>query len=215
MLGIECLLLIPFSLKYRYLQIEERVIFAYLIASIVFAAGSYLLGFILRMNNMLFVSAMTLVQYFLLSLFYYLVVNSVLAKKIILTLTAAGVVIFVLDITVWEGTKQFNSIFAAYRNLILIGCGITVFLQLLRDESLVERSIYMNAVPLFWFNAGLFVFLCCSFLISLTYNFLQNSIYTDAFQNLQKVTRSVNFIAGTIQLILFYIGLSKIKRVRT
>lgn len=215
MLGIECLLLIPFSLKYRHLKTEERVIFAYLIASIVFAAGSYLLGFILRMNNMFFVAVMTLVQYFLLALFYYLVVNGSRAKKIILALIAAGVVIFALDITVWEGTKQFNSIFAAYRTLILIGCGITVFLQLLRDESLVERSIYMNSLPLFWFNAGLFVFLCCSFLIALTYNFLQNSIYTDAFQNLQKVTRSVNFIAGTIQLILFYIGLSKIKRVRT
>lgn len=215
MLGIECLLLIPFSLKYKLLQKEGKVIFAYLISSIVFAAGSYLLGYIFRQNNMLFVAFMSLVQYYILSLFYYLVVKGSPARKIILTLTALGTLIFILDISIWEGPKQFNSIFASYRTLILIGCGITVFLQLLRDDDLIERSIYMNSLPLFWYNSGLFVYLCCSFLIALTYNFTQNSVYGETFLYLQRITRSLNYIAGTIQLILFYIGLSKVKRVRT
>lgn len=215
MLGIECLLLIPFSLKFRQLRIDEKVVFAYLFTSIVFAGGSYLLGFIFRMNNMFFVAVMTLIQYIVLSLFYYLVMRGTKARKIIAAITLAGVLIFILDITIWEGTRQFNSIFASYRSLVLISCGIAVFLQLLRDEDLIERSIFMNSLPLFWFNAGLFVHLCCSFLIALTYNFMQNSVYTEAFQSLQKVTRSLNFIAGIIQLILFYIGLSKIKRGRT
>lgn len=173
------------------------------------------MGFILRMNNMLFVAIMTLVQYYVLSLFYYFVVKGSQAKKIVIGLTMLGTLIFLLDLTIWEGPKQFNSIFASYRTLILIGCGIVVFLQLLKDEELIERSIYMNSLPLFWFNAGLFVHLCCSFLIALTYNFLQNSVDVDAFMAAQKITRSLNFIAGIIQLILFYIGLSKVKRVRT
>ncbi|GEP98639.1 hypothetical protein CCY01nite_48990 [Chitinophaga cymbidii] len=167
------------------------------------------------MNNMLFVAVMTLIQYFVLSLFYYLALKGPQSKKIILALTLCGVLIFIFDITKWEGPKQFNSIFASYRTLVLISCGIAVFLQLLRDEDLIERSIYMNRVPLFWFNAGLFVHLCCSFLIALTYNFTQNSVYVESFQSLQKITRSLNFIAGIIQLILFYIGLSKIKGART
>lgn len=215
MLGIECLLLIPFSQKYKHLRNEGKVIFVYLITSIIFAGGSYLMGFVLRMNNMLFVAIMTLVQYYVLSMFYYFVVRGLHAKKIIMGLTALGTLIFLLDITIWEGTKQFNSIFASYRTLILIGCGIAVFIQLLKDEELIEQSIYMNSLPLFWFNAGLFVHLCCSFLIALTYNFLQNSVNVDAFMAAQKITRSLNFITGTIQLILFYIALLKIKRVRT
>lgn len=215
MLGIECLLLIPFSLKYRYLRKEDKLIFLYLILSIIFAGGSYLIGFVFRSNNMFFVACLTLIQFFVLSAFYFFIIKRLHARKIIGALTILGTLIFTLDITVWEGTRQFNSIFASYRSLMLIGCGIAFFLQLLRDEDLIERSIYMNSLPLFWFNAGLFVHLCCSFLISLTYNFLQNSVDVEAFQAAQKITRSLNFIAGTIQLILFYIGLLKIKRMRT
>lgn len=215
MLGIECLLLIPFFQQYRHLQKTGKVIFIYLITSIIFAGGSYLLGFIFRMNNMFFVAMMTMAQYYVLSWFYYLVVNSARAKKLIIFLTLAGTVIFFMDILYWEGPKRFNSIFASYRTLVLICCGITVFLQLLKDEALIERSIYMNSLPLFWFNSGLFVYLCCSFLTALTYNFLQNSIYVETFQSLQGITRSLNFIAGIIQLILFYIGLTKIKSART
>ena len=215
MLGIECLLLIPFFQQYRHLQKPGKVIFTYLITSIIFAGGSYLQGFIFRMNNMLFVAVMTLVQYYVLSWFYFLVIKGAGAKKLIIFLTLAGTVIFFMDILYWEGPKRFNSIFASYRTLVLISCGIAVFLQLLKDEDLIERSIYMNSLPLFWFNSGLFVYLCCHFLKALTYNFLQNSIYVETFRDLQQITWSLNFIAGTIQLILFYIGLTKIKRART
>lgn len=211
MLGIEILLLIPFTLKYQFLSKEGRLIYFYLIVSIILGAGSDILGRMIG-NNMLFYSSFMLIQFGVLSMFYLQVIRKPSAKKIIKVVLALAAIVYVLDITVLEGHKQSSSIFISFRNAAVIVYGIIFFLQLLHDEDLVERSVYINTLPSFWYNSGLFIYTCCSFLMYLSYNFLQSYGQTEALLSVHRITMSLNFIAGILQLILFYIGVLKVKK---
>lgn len=215
-MGIEVLLLIPFSQKFKRLGKAEKMIFYYLIVSIIFAAGSFVSGMVFRLNNMLFVTCMKLLQFMVLSVFYFYILKNAYTRRLITGLSGLVLLVFILDLALWEGIKQFNSIFASLQTLVLICYGIMFFLQLLRDEELVARSINMNDVPLFWFNAGLFIYLCCSFIVSLTMNYMQsNLVQTETTRSVTVISRSLNMISGIIQLILFYIGIVKVKKERT
>lgn len=217
MMGIEYLLLIPFLRKLKHFRKEEWVIFAYLICSLVFGTGSYIQGFILRQNNMLFNNCMTIVQFIIVSTFFYLSLQSRLARQVLGGLVVIGLVIFVMDMLHWEGLRMANSISSSYRNLLFIIFGIVIFLELLRDEKLIEQSIYMNSLPLFWLNAGLFIYFCSSLLHNLTKNIIQAGVMDgtmESYRPIFNIVRSVNFSAGIIEFIFFYIGLTKIKKAR-
>lgn len=217
MMGVEYLLLIPFSRKLKLLQREELAIFAYLVSSIIFGTVSYILGFVYKQNNMLFNNCMTVIQFVILNAFYYLAIKSPNTRKVLLVLGFTGLAIFAMDLGLWEGPRRANSIFATYRLLLFLAFGIVLFFQLLKDEKLIEQSIYMNSLPLFWFNAGLFVFLCGSFVRTLTNNFIQSGMITgtyDSYRPIMRVVRDIVDAGGIIQFFLFYIGLTKIKIAR-
>ncbi len=215
MLGIECLLLIPFTMKYRSLNREERLIYLYVIASVIYAGGSYILSRIVQ-NNWWFNTIMNLTQIIILSMFYLQVLKKSPVRKLVMPVLAVVIVIYLLDITLLEGYKVANSISQTTRNVILIIYGVTFFLQLLRNEELREQSIYINSLPTFWFNAGLFIYICSSFMMYLFFSFLQNANLNMAgdksLRAAYQITRSLNFTAGIIQFVLFYVGLRKIKR---
>ncbi|ASZ12811.1 hypothetical protein CK934_18545 [Chitinophaga sp. MD30] len=212
MLGIECLLLIPFSIKWNQLDRSAKSIYYYLISSIIFAGGSILLSHF-HHNNMWLFTIMHYLQFAILSLFYIQVIRQPAVKLGIKI--AVGVVLFVVlaDFFVLEGKGFFNSISATVRNTILITYGIVFFWQLLRDDDLIRRSIYINSLPSFWFNAGLFIYLCSSFLFGLSANFLHGT--SPAEKELTLVVLAFNYVAGIIQIFLFYLGLQKIKKART
>lgn len=208
MMGIECLLLIPFTLRYRSLDKTEKWAYYYFVSSVFFAVGSMVFARTFH-NNMWFTSIMHLVQFVILSLYYSLLIKNAVAKRLILMLQLPAMLIFFLDFFKLEGMLTFNSIFASIRTFLLLCYGIMFFIQLLFDEELVKESIFINTLPNFWFNAGLFIYLCCSFLDSLTYNFLlRHSISSNI------VVPSLVYISGIIEAILFYIGFMKAKKSR-
>lgn len=214
MVGIEILLLIPFSLNYRIFNKEQRLIFFYLIACVVYGIGADRLARAYG-NNMAFVSIMMLVQFVILTFFYLSVLkNTGNLHKIIKVFLALACALFAADILFIEGLLKFNSIFVSFRTFVLIAYGVIFFLQLMRDETLIEKSIYINSLPVFWFNAGLFVNFCCSFLLSLTFNFIQQGGEAEVMRSIYQITAGLTWCAGIIQVILFYIGLLKIKRAR-
>ncbi|SIN79275.1 hypothetical protein SAMN04488055_1384 [Chitinophaga niabensis] len=214
MVGIEVLLLIPFFLHYRLLNKEQRVIFAYAISNAFTGVVADIIARIYH-NNMAFTAVMFLVQFFILTLFYIHVLKHPKAKKILQVMLAAAVALFAVDFTFLEGPLLFNSIFISFRTFVLIIYGVIFFLQLMRDESLIEQSIYINTLPAFWFNAGLFVSLCCSFPLDLCFNFLQRGgTPDDKLLSIFRITASLTWTGGVIQAILFYIGLLKVKGVR-
>ncbi|TWI82401.1 hypothetical protein [Chitinophaga japonensis] len=206
MLGIECLILIPFTLHRRVLDKAGQWAYYYLISSVIFAAGSALLAKLFH-NNLWFLSIMHFVQFIILSKYYQLIIKSPLLKKVIKILLVPVVIIFFLDILKLEGIMTYNSIFATIRASLLLCYGIIFFIQLLFDEDLVREAIFINILPDFWFNAGLFIFFSCSFFQALTYNFFLRHSIPNVY-----IMPYLIFISGIIEGILFYIGLLKAKR---
>lgn len=213
MVGIEVLLLIPFFLHYRFLNKEQRVIFAYAISNAFMGVVSDIIARIYH-NNMAFITGMMLVQFFILTLFYIHVLKHPKAKKILQVMLGAAIALCIVDITILEGPLLFNSIFISFRTFVLIIYGIVFFLQLMRDESLIEQSIYINELPAFWFNAALFVSFCCSFPLDLCFQFLQKAPPDEKLISIFRITAALTWTGGIIQAILLYIGLLKIKGVR-
>lgn len=208
MMGIECLILIPFTLSYRLLDKAEKWAYYYLVSSVVFAVGSSIIAHIFS-NNLWYNSIMYLAQFIILSVYYSFLIKKTFVKKLITALLLPALIIFFLDFFKLEGTLAFNSIFATIRTFLLLCYGIIFFIQLLFDEELVRESIFINSLPNFWFNSGLFIYLCCSFFNALSYNFLlRHSIATNL------IIPSLVFISGIIEAILFYIGLMKAKKQR-
>ncbi|SEM67999.1 hypothetical protein SAMN04488505_105383 [Chitinophaga rupis] len=208
MTGIECLLLIPFTLNYSVLDKAGRWAYYYLLSSVVFALGSLLIAALYR-NNLWFTSVMHLLQFIILSAYYYVLIKRPPLKLIIKILLIPAFILFILDFFKLEGIYTYNSIFATVRTCLLLAYGIIFFIQLLSDDDLIKEAVFINSLPNFWFNSGLFIYLCSSFLFSLAYNFfLRHSLYNTAFQ-------PITFIGGIIEGILFYIGLMKAKKLRS
>ena len=205
MLGIECLLLIPFTLRYSSLDKAAKSIYNYLVSSIIFAVGSISIEYLIH-NNMWFFAIMYFVQFLILSAFYYTVIKNNKVRNVIKFLPVPVLLIFILDLLKIEGIDKYNSLFTTIRSFILIVYAIIFFLQLLNDNELIEQAIFINKLPDFWFNSGLFLNLCGSFMFSLSYNYLESQrLITD-------ITFVITLIAGILQLILFYIGLLNTKR---
>lgn len=205
MLGIECLLLIPFTLNYSSLDKAGRSIYLYLVSSILFAVGSIVIELMVR-NNMWFFTLMYFIQFLILSIFYSTVIKNGTVKLLIKILPGPVFVILLLDLLKIEGIDKYNSLFTTIRSFVLLVYAINYFLQLLNDNELIEQSIFINSLPNFWFNSGLFLYLCGSFIFSLSYNYIerQNIIST--------ITFTITLIAGILQLVLFYIGLLSITK---
>ncbi|MCK7555168.1 hypothetical protein MKQ70_09175 [Chitinophaga sedimenti] len=211
MLGIEFLVLIPFTLRFKSLARNEKWIYYYLLVSFIFAGGSLIWSKVWG-NNMIFVNTMTLLQFYILSMFYATVIKGLNIRKVVRMLTLIISIVFVADIMFVEGHKAFNSIFTSIRTLVLLVYGVIFFLQLQKDEELIENAVFINTVPNFWFNAGLFVYLCCSFILTLSYNLLQRTDDPAVRTMAKTLTMSLNYAGGVIEIIFFYIGFLKIKR---
>jgi hypothetical protein len=213
--GIECLLLIPFIIHYKILDKGGKWTFYYLVASLVFASGSYVIAHFWKQNNMWFFSIMYFLQFVILSRFFHIVIKNEFIKRLITIILIPVFIIFLADFLELEGLFTYNSYFATTRSLIILIYGGIYFSQLLRDEELVQKSIFINTLPDFWYNAGLFIYHSGSFMFFLAYNLLQaKSKETSATSTTIHITLSLSYIAAIIQLILLYIGLVKAKKMR-
>jgi hypothetical protein len=119
----------------------------------------------------------------------------------------------VLDYLFLEGPNVYNSYAIAAETLVLMIYGALFFWQLLRDEELVQQSIFINSMPDFWYNAGIFIYHCSFFLFSLAYSIL--NFGDKGVKGSARLTLAVTFGAAIIQLILLFIGLSKAKKVHS
>jgi hypothetical protein len=211
--GIEFLLLIPFILNYKLLDRASRWIFYYVVSCVIFAIGSDVLARVFH-NNMLFFKLMHFVQFVILSLFYNTCIKNRLIQRVIKVMPIVVALVFALDLFVIEGFYNYNSISAGFRSIVLLIYGGIFFWQMLTDKELVEKSIYIDTLPTFWYNAGIFLFYCTAFLFNISYNLLQKIFAHDPRGNLISTVLTINNIVGIIAMILLYIGLSKLKKLR-
>ncbi|HWV64712.1 hypothetical protein, partial [Chitinophaga sp.] len=104
---------------------------------------------------------------------------------------------------------------AGVKSIVILIYGAIFFLQLLKDKTLVERSIYIDSLPSFWYNSGIFIYFCTIFLFNISYNLLQSQAANGASKtNITIAILSINNLVGLIAMILLYIGLSKLKKLR-
>jgi len=207
MLGFECLLFIPFSIKYKQLDKATKFIYYYIASSILFAGGSIICGYCFK-NNMCLFAVMHFCQSIILSFFYKELIEQPIVKLIIKIMILVLSLIALLDFFVIEGKEFFNSIFVTIRNVFLMVYGFIFFIQLLKDKKLIEKEIYMNSLPAFWFNTAIFIYLGCSFMFGLGANLLQVSSIEEQKNFL--VVLAITYIVGIVQIILLYIGFCKI-----
>lgn len=210
--GIECLLLIPFIIHFKILDKGGKWTFYYLVASLFFASGSLFIAHFWK-NNMWFFSIMYFVQFVILSRFFHIVIKNETIKRLITIILIPVFIIFMADFLELEGLFTYNSYFATARTMILLVYGGMYFWQLLRDEELVQKSIFINSLPDFWYNAGLFIYHSGSFMFFLAYNLILQVKSVEVYAA-KTITLSISYVAAIIQLILLYIGLEKAKKMR-
>lgn len=210
--GIECLLLIPFIIHFKILDKGGRLTFYYLVSSLFFAVGSMLIAQFWK-NNMWFFSIMYFVQFVIISRFFQIVIKNESIKRLISIIVIPIFIIFLADFLKLEGLFSYNSYFATIRAFIILVYGLMYFWQLLTDEELVQKSIFINTLPDFWYNAGLFIYHSGAFMFFLSFNLVALVKVNEEGYNVRVVTMSISFVAGIIQLILLYIGLEKAKKI--
>jgi len=157
---------------------------------------------------------MYFIAFVILSLYFHSVIKYIAVRKLILGMIFPVLAFVILDYVKLEGPNAFNSYaISAETFILMIYCAI-FFYQLLRDESLVRQSIFINSLPDFWYNSGIFIYHCGYFLFSLAYNLL-NFGYQTGGKSSSRLTLAITFGAGIIQLLLLYIGLTKAKKIRS
>jgi hypothetical protein len=212
MWGIECLLLIPFILRFAKLDKSGKWIFYFLVNSIIFASGSKLIAQIWG-NNLWFYNIMYFIAFIILSLYFREVIKDNKVRKVIVGMIFPVFAFVILDYVKLEGPNVFNSYaISAETFILMIYCAI-FFWQLLRDDELVKKSVFINSLPDFWYNSGIFVYHCGFFLFSLVYNML--NFGDKGVKGSTRLTLAVTFGTGIIQLMLLFIGLSKEKKIRS
>lgn len=212
MTGIEIIILIPFLLKFKTLDAPGRWMCYYIISSIFFAISTYLLSN-LGINNMWLFSLMNFIQFLILSRFYWCIIKHPTVKIIITYLPILVLGLCVADFLKFEGFKSYNSISAGLKSGIIIAYGVTFFLQLLTDKELLENAVYINTLSVFWYNSGIFIYFCSSFLFSISYNLIQPlEAEASMKQSMVFTLISINYVVAIIAMFLLYIGLTKTKR---
>ncbi|WP_143313191.1 MULTISPECIES: hypothetical protein [Chitinophaga] len=212
MMGIEALILIPFLLKFKTLDAPGRWMCYYIISSVFFALASSIMAN-LKINNMWLFSVMNFVQFVILSFFYWTIIKHPTVKLIITWLPILVLGLCIADILKFEGFKSYNSISAGLKSGIIIAYGVIFFLQLLTDKEIMENAVYINTLSVFWYNSGIFIYFCSSFLFSISYNLIQAQEAEAAIKQSMVLTLiSINYVVAIINMFLLYIGLTKTKR---
>lgn len=150
-------------------------------------------------------------QFIALSIFYLQIIKNNTIKIIIKLILGLLLLIAFTDFLYLEGVDLFNSIAVTFRNFLLLIYAIIYFFQLLKDEELIEKSVYINTLPTFWYSSGIFMYTCASFLFSLSANYFQGASAIEQEKFL--IVLDFMYLAGIIQIILFYIGFKKNKKI--
>lgn len=199
------LVFVLFSLYYKWLDKAGKYVFYYILVSFIIPITILVIGDT-EANGWWWTGTIAyLLQFLTLSGFYFQVIKKVLFKRFIASLLPVTFVIFCLDFFWWEGPMANNDIFGAVRLSLLIIYGIVFSLQLMSDKELITQGISVQSLPSFWFNAGVLIFCCSSFLLSSSSNHFSRSFYF-------WFTIILVHLGGCIQFILFYIGPRKVRQ---
>jgi hypothetical protein len=118
----------------------------------------------------------------LISLYYYTLIGRVLKSLIVLSAIVCCILYGFLFV---YSDYHWYSILSSYKSIVMIIFSIVFFFKTLTD--LPEENLL--SLPMFWINAGILFYFSCSFILSLTIDYLVNTLKDDlttywAFRNL-------------------------------
>jgi len=116
MMGIECLLLIPFTLNYRLLDKTGKWAYYYLVSSVVYAVGAAALARLFK-NNLWFSSFMDVAQFVILSVYYYKIIKNNFVRPLIKFLPIPALIFFFVDFFKLEGVAAYTFHFWNHQNI--------------------------------------------------------------------------------------------------
>lgn len=214
MLAVECLVFVSFTVYYKWLDKAGKYIYYYIIASTVFAAGA-LATAMAEISSVRFFSVMMYIQFWILSLFQCQINKKLYIRRLIRVLLIPVTIISYLDFFWWKGPYSHYSIAESTGIVLLIIYESIFILQLLFDRVLVLQMIFVHSLPNFWFNAGLFLLHTSALFYLLPYNYILQNFTPEnyeMFNNFYMLMGAFVFLMGTVQMIFFYIGLRKLKK---
>ncbi|MCH2194447.1 hypothetical protein [Kordia sp.] len=178
---------------YKRLDKIAKLLFYFLIGSLLIDLSSRLLGAIINNNLFLFFVLTWLELFVFMKVYYYLTGK----KKLLIGITAFGILYTLIE-SIYINTVEVN-VFQPYAKalgpLFIVIMALIFFFELIRDE----ENLYKNEGDYFILNSTILCFFSLQFLIFLPLNFLVNqAVYLAGYI----------FIGNVVFLILFYVYLT-------
>lgn len=154
-------------LLFRYHTGPARIIFYYLIISVL----SSILGYILRhtiKNNLPLLHVYTLIEFIILAEFYKKAIDDKNSSKVLTVLQVFFTLACIVNVIFWQSLFMYNSYSRSLGALLIMLLAVNFFARLFSNPS-AEK---VTKLPVFWFNSGIFLYFSGAFVLFIFSNFV-------------------------------------------
>jgi hypothetical protein len=154
-------------LKYKYLSDTARIIFYYLIVSVIFTIIGYILRHTIQ-NNLPLLHIYTVVEFFILTEFFKKAINEKNSSKILTVVQIVFTLACIANVFFLQSLFTYNSYSRSLGALLIMLLAINFFARLFTKQ-LSEK---VTKLPLFWFNSAIFLYFSGAFVLFIFSNYV-------------------------------------------
>ena len=186
--------------RYKYLQIEGKILFGYLVLSLLINEIFNWYTSIKSIQNHFIINTFIPIEFLLFSSIFWIALKTPIFKKILV-----GVVIITMLFTIGyhtsnsESYNRFGSLTNAVTYLSLMFIVIMYFYELLRELHIVRLSIH----PMFWISVGVILYVSINFFLFIFGEF----VMFNSSKEISKLWAIINCTSTIIFRIFLAIGL--------
>ncbi len=189
-------------MRNRYLQKETLIIFYFILNGILFEIISRTIVRLQIKNNLPFFHIYTVIEFFIISWFYWLVFKDYFSKLLIPIVFFTFFIFSLIDSFVFHNVFTFNSYAKSLECIIIVVLSVLYLYKTFNEFQEKDPS----DTPVFWINAGfLFYFSGCLFLFTFS-----NYILTQG-KSMAIVTWALHAFFMILMYILIAVGLWRTK----
>jgi hypothetical protein len=186
--------------RYKYLQIDGKILFVYLILSLLIDEIYDWYTSIQSIQNHYIINTFIPIEFLLLSSIFWLSFKTDNYKKILI-FTVTGVMIFTIGyhLSNLEKFNRFSSFTNAIMYLSLMFIVIMYFYELLKELHVVKLSLH----PMFWISVGVILYVSINFFLFIFGEF----VMFNSSKEISKLWAIINCTSTIIFRIFLTIGL--------
>ncbi len=194
--------LIVGTVRYRLLKPGDKVIYFYLVMSVIFTIGGYILRHTVK-NNLPLLHVYSYVEFFILTEFYKKIIDEKKINRVLTILQLGFLLACLLNVIFWQGPLIYNSYSRSLGALLIMLLAVNYFARLF-TKPVGEKATLM---PEFWFNSGIFLYFSGAFVLFIFSNF---ALLVSPTAN--AILWNVHAAFVLIMYILFTIGFIKCRK---